>query len=326
MGISIRFELACSAETRCQQANHGAAFSDPCWRLMLDSRDTILTSIFSVEQLNMRGGLIVNEPRIYFDIVHIIETLRPGDCRTGQQLFEDLDPIISRATRQVTPRFSPVRSRAEFLELLGSIAEDARLHSHSPILHIEAHGSSSGIQTSSGECLTWTEFKAELTTINEISGLNLLVILAACDGANMVSIIQPVDRAPVRALIGPKRSVSAGEIERASLAFYRTLFDAGDVRTAWRAMNDAVAPDRLTFAVFTAEHMFRYVMHHYLKLRSALSFNSAYWFCIFGYSVSVEVAVATFSPSLRWILGTNPSLNRPDCPDCNALATNNNEF
>jgi hypothetical protein len=166
---------------------------------------------------------------------------------------------------QVTARFNPVQSRAEFVALLRSIAEDARRHSHSPILHIEAHGSSSGIQVSSGECLTWTEFKTELTTINEISRLNLLVILAACDGGNMVSIIQPVDRAPVRALIGPNRIVSAGEIEQACLAFYRTLFDAGEIRAAWRAMNDAVAPDQLTFAAFTAEYTLRYVMHHYLK-------------------------------------------------------------
>jgi hypothetical protein len=208
---------------------------------------------------------MVNEQRLSFDIVHIIETLGPGDYHTGRRLFEDLEPITSTATPQVTTHFSPVRSRAEFLELLRSIAEDARLHSHSPILHIEAHGSASGIQVSSDECLTWTEFKAELTTINEISRLNLLVILAVCGGANMVSIIQPVDRVPVRTLIGPNRIVSAGEIERASLAFYRTLFDAGEVRSAWRATHDAVVPDQLTFAVFTAEHMLRYVMHHYLK-------------------------------------------------------------
>ena len=206
---------------------------------------------------------MVNERGLYFDSVHIIESL--GEYHTGRRLFEDLEPIIGTATPQVTPHFNAVRSRAEFRELLRSIAEDARLYSHSPILHIEAHGSSAGIEVSSGECLPWTEFKAELTTINKISRLNLLVILAACDGANMVSIIQPVDRVPVRALIGPNRIVYPDEIERASLAFYRTLFDAGEVRAAWRAMNDAVAPDQLTFAAFTAEYMLRYVMHYYLK-------------------------------------------------------------
>jgi len=206
---------------------------------------------------------MVNESRLYFDIVHIIETLRPGDYHTGRRLFEELEPITITAMPQVTARFSPIQSRAEFLELLQSIAEDARLHSHLPILHIEAHGSSAGIQVSSGECLTWTEFKAELTAINEISKLNLLVILAACDGANLLHIIQPVDRAPVRALIGPSRIVSAGEIERASLAFYRTLFDAGEVRAAWRAMNDVVAPAQLTFAAFTAEYVFHAVMYRY---------------------------------------------------------------
>ena len=206
---------------------------------------------------------MVKEQRISFDIVHIIESLRSVDYHTGRRLFEDLEPITLTAIPQVTSRFSPVHTRNEFLHLLRSIAEDARLHSHSPILHIEAHGSSTGIQVSSGECLTWTEFKAELIAINEISRLNLLVILAACDGANLLNIIQPVDRAPVCVLIGPNRIVSAGEIERASLTFYRTLFGLRDARAAWRAMNDAVTPAPLTFAVFTAEYVFRYVMYHY---------------------------------------------------------------
>jgi hypothetical protein len=94
-----------------------------------------------------------------------------------------------------------------------------------------------------------------------------LIILAACDGGNLVEVIEPADRAPVCALIGPNRVVNAGEIERASQAFYRTLFCTGSAVTAWRAMNDAIVPDRQTFGVFTAEFTFRYVMFHYFKIK-----------------------------------------------------------
>lgn len=209
----------------------------------------------------------MKDNRIYFDTVHIIEALRPDDCRTGRLLFEDLEPLAITARPVVTARFWSVQTREEFLEQLRSIAHDSRTHGHFPLLHIEAHGSREGIQVSSGELLTWLEFKDELTAINEISRLNLLVILAACEGAHLLSIIQPTDRAPVRALIGPTRTVTGDEIERASLAFYRTLFRVKDGVAAWRAMNDVVAPPPLTFSVFPADYVLRYVMYHYLKMQ-----------------------------------------------------------
>ena len=207
----------------------------------------------------------MSAPGLYFDIVHIIESLRPGDHHTGRRLYEDLAPLADASTPPVKARFSPVQSRAAFLALLQSIAEDARLHSHSPILHIEAHGDFTGIEVTSGEYLPWREFTDGLIAINEMSRLNLLVILAACKGAHLFKVMasQIGGRAPMRILIGPKRDVSAGDIEHACLAFYRALFDTGDGRAAWCAMNDAVAPGSLTFAVFTAEHTFYTAMYGY---------------------------------------------------------------
>jgi hypothetical protein len=165
----------------------------------------------------------------------------------------------------VTARFHAVQSRAEFLEVLRSIADDARLHSHWPILHIEVHGDFTGIVVASGEYLPWREFEDELIAINESSRLNLLVMIAACKGASlfkiMLSQLGRRGRAPMRSLIGPKRNVTASEIEHACPAFYRVLFDTGDGRAAWRAMNDAVAPGSLTFDVFTAEHTFHTIMY-----------------------------------------------------------------
>lgn len=203
----------------------------------------------------------MSAPGLDFNIVHIIESL-PED-RTGRRLYEDLAPLADASTPPVKACYNPVQSCAEFLALLQSIATDARLYSHLPILHIEAHGNDDGIRTSSGDFLPWMEFKAGLTAINEITRLNLLVILAACKGAYLCEIIRPADRAPMRSLIGPNRNVNAGEIEHACQAFYRTLFDAGDLRAAWCAMNDVLAPTPPTFAPFTAEHIFHTVMYSY---------------------------------------------------------------
>jgi hypothetical protein len=133
------------------------------------------------------------------------------------------------------------------------------------VLQFEMHGSADGVSIASGEFVSWTDLKEPLTLINQTSRLNLLVVLAACEGANLMRLLQPTDRAPVLAVIGPRHTISAGALEKATLAFYRTLFAAGDAAAAWRAMNTAVSPSGMTFAVSTAEFMLRYVMHHYLR-------------------------------------------------------------
>jgi len=188
------------------------------------------------------------EHKVYFDTVHIVETLRPGNSLTGRHLFEDIRTLAASVSPPVSVRHSTVQTRAEFIGLLRSIAHDSRAHGHSPVLHIEAHGSPEGIQVSSDEFLAWREFKTELTAINQISRLNLFVIIEACNGFDLLQIIEVTDRAPVRAVIGPDREVTADEIDRANIAFYRTLFNGRDGVTAWRAMNDAVAPAPRTFS------------------------------------------------------------------------------
>ena len=205
------------------------------------------------------------EHKVYFDTVHIVESLRPRDLLTGRRLFEDIRAVAASVSPPVTVQHSTVQTAAELVGLLRRIVADCQGNAHSPVLHIEAHGSPEGIQVSSGEFLAWREFKVELSKINEISNLNLIVVIAACDGINLLQIIEVTDRAPVRAIIGPNGEVGEDEIDRANLAFYGTLFKEGDAVAAWRAMNNAVAP-QITFSVTTADYMLRYVFHHYLKV------------------------------------------------------------
>ncbi|OFV90720.1 MAG: hypothetical protein A3H28_11430 [Acidobacteria bacterium RIFCSPLOWO2_02_FULL_61_28] len=207
----------------------------------------------------------MKDHKLYFKTIHVIESLKSGDYHTGRRLFEDLEPLAIANSPVVTAHFWSVQTREEFLARLRLIADDSRTHGQSPVLHIETHGSPDGIQVSSGECLTWLDLKAELTAINETSRLNLLVVLAACDGAKLYQIIQPTDRAPVFAVIGPNRTVTAGEIECATRVFYRKLFDVKGVVAAWQAMNEAVSLTQRTFSLYHAAWLLRLVMHHYLK-------------------------------------------------------------
>lgn len=172
----------------------------------------------------------------------------------------------------MTVHFHRVQSLAAFLEVLQSIAEDARLYANWPILHIEAHGDFTGIDVTSGEYLPWSKFEDELIAINASSRLNLLVMIAACKGANLLKVMASQvgrlgGRAPMRVLIGPTRNVTANEIEQACPAFYQSLFNTGDVAAARRAMNATIANDPLTFREYTAENIFHRLMHGYFRTR-----------------------------------------------------------
>ena len=197
--------------------------------------------------------------------VHIIETLRPGDLRTGERLFDWLEPAALAMNPAIETHLWRESTADDVLIRLQHVLEDLRKTGRAPILHIEAHGAPEGIETASGELLTWAALKQPLTAINITCRLNLVVLLATCDGADLGRIVQLTDRAPVWAIIGPRRPVSAGELEDAEFSFYRTLFSTRDGGAAWQAMNDAVKKGDRPFLLFHAETMFKWIMEGYLS-------------------------------------------------------------
>jgi hypothetical protein len=51
-----------------------------------------------------------------------------------------------------------------------------------PIVHLSAHGSSAGIQLSTGDAINWAELREMLLPINTSLGGALLLCMSACEG------------------------------------------------------------------------------------------------------------------------------------------------
>jgi hypothetical protein len=203
--------------------------------------------------------------RIWFGKVHIVEWLRPDDRRTGQDLFNELEPIGIMSRPEIPVDLSCVSTRAEFIQLLRTFEEDLRTSGRLPALHIETHGSNEGIGVSATEGFSFHELMEELIPLNMLSRLNLFVVLAACEGIWGIKMLQPLRRAAFRALIGPNREMFPDELARASIAFYRTLFRDRSADTAFKAMNDAVDVTKATFSRVSAEIAFKWVYAGYRK-------------------------------------------------------------
>ena len=207
--------------------------------------------------------------------VYVIESLAGGfAARTGLRLHDHLTSLIASSPNpklraMLQAHYHPVKSANEMSRLLQLIAvETARKH-RSALLHLETHGSEDGLHLASGELVTWEDLRPALTEINSACDLNLIVIVAACIGLDLAKIILPTDRAPLRFIIGPNRVVSDREIEIAAHAFYSTLFESMNVRTAYDAMNDAIeppSPDRKrVFHALSAQDLFKATMRMYFQ-------------------------------------------------------------
>jgi len=190
-------------------------------------------------------------------IVHIVEWLRTSDViRTGWELFNELEPLGIISKPPVVVDFHRVETRADFVTLLQRFEGDYRQTGRPPVLQIETHGGRDGIGGDDG--IEWPELMEALIPLNRRTRLNLVVILAACEGFYGVQMLQPDRRAAAfRGLIGPHVEVSTGNMQRACLAFYRTVFGQRDGDSALAAMNAAIVPPADAFWLISAEHAFK---------------------------------------------------------------------
>jgi hypothetical protein len=139
--------------------------------------------------------------------IHIIESLPGGfSRRTGFRLYETLESLAGGASPpRIEIHYRWVTTRQQLLDHLEAIAADAIARGRSPMLHFETHGAREGLQLVSGQVVTWKELQPALTAINVARRLNLIVIIAACNGLDLLKILVPTDRAPARLIIGPNR-------------------------------------------------------------------------------------------------------------------------
>jgi hypothetical protein len=210
------------------------------------------------------------DPTIRFDHIHVIESLDGGFAgRTGTRLFSEIESWCART--RVTPFFHHVTTRVEVERALRDIAHAATRGSW-PLIHFETHGidagpknrrATAGIVLASGESMTWRELAPPLTAINEATRLNLIVFMAACNGADLATIVQPLEGAPVRIVVGPMQVVSAGVLETATHAFYRSILNGGDSSAATRAIGEALHPNEAMFWTVTAEWLFLEILKGY---------------------------------------------------------------
>ena len=136
-------------------------------------------------------------------------------------------------------RYVRVNTLADLDAGISGLVDEVRKNGLKPWLHLEGHGSAdeNGFRVASGAHCSWNYLKELITPLNVATGLNLILILATCFGGSFARAIQTVDRAPVLGLLGPKREVKTGQVERGFVEFYRSFFESSSLKKAIEALN-----------------------------------------------------------------------------------------
>ncbi|MBF0568051.1 MAG: hypothetical protein HQK95_04210, partial [Nitrospirae bacterium] len=146
---------------------------------------------------------------------------------------------FERKIPQMSLRLIDIADKASFLSELKHIEKEVLSEKHYPIIHIDVHGDENGIEVSSGEVIKWSELQPYLRNINIACCNELLVVLAACKGANLYKVFLPIDRATLWCLIGADEDILGHDVRDSFQAFYEELLTSGDFGKALNQLNNA---------------------------------------------------------------------------------------
>lgn len=173
-----------------------------------------------------------------FNCVAILDAIPDGELNTAHHLHEDLQDIASYVAKGLEVRYFRIETPRNIEDAIASLAHEAEANGLKPWLHLEAHGAKdhSGFATADKSYCTWHNLKALVIPLNIATNLNVVIVLATCYGGSFTKAITTTDRAPVLAVIGPTRQISAGHVDTDFPSFYKTFFGTGSLKEAVAAL------------------------------------------------------------------------------------------
>jgi len=199
-----------------------------------------------------------------FNKLWVIESLPSGELRTGKNLFDNQLDKARQAHEDLAVKFAEPITKAELFEVLENIKNET-LDGIYPMIHFECHGCEDGLGTASGELVEWEEIREILIEINRNTKLNLMIVIAACNGAHLIKVSTKLDAAPFWAIIGPEVEVTAGHIQENFGKFYESFFSDLDGDKAISVLNGGAAQSDRTYHFLTAAGLFSRAYRTYYK-------------------------------------------------------------
>ncbi|PKG76235.1 hypothetical protein CXF86_01780, partial [Shewanella sp. GutCb] len=159
--------------------------------------------------------------------IQIIESLSEKDRKTGQILIEDIKMMELSHRKGVAIDYVSITTKEELFTHIDTLIHEAKYNRVFPVLQLDVHGTSdkSGIVLNSGETIIWRQLCDKLRELNSLSKGNLIIVMAACYGANIQQGIDIFNRSPFWGVMSPLNTVTPDEILESLSEFYRHIFE-----------------------------------------------------------------------------------------------------
>lgn len=202
----------------------------------------------------------------FFNKISVIQSLGENEHHTGTKLHEDIKLHNIIHDRGLEIELLETKSKSDFIHVFETLTNEAQNKGVIPVVHIESHGSedTEGLILSSGEFLDWNELKIHAVNLNIATKNNLLIVLAACHGANFAKKLVPSDRAPCWGLAGPTKAVSSDSILRSFSSFYQEILKSGSGGKAVKKLNENCQEGDIEYYFITAETFFTLTYQNYI--------------------------------------------------------------
>lgn len=154
--------------------------------------------------------------------IYIIQSLHPGELRTGENLHGELKQLEHEGCcEDFTYSLTHIENKNAFSNTLRVIEQETLDDNYVPIIQIECHGCITGLKFASDEECSWGELFSLLRPINIACYNMLLVNLSCCNGDAIIRNIEPTERAPFRGVITHQGIAKPEVLQSTWINFYR---------------------------------------------------------------------------------------------------------
>ena len=200
----------------------------------------------------------------------IVESLEAKEVKTGQILSDLLQSLVAEHAPQLRVQYESCDSVVEFKQLILILANEARLGLEAPILHMECHGGSQiGLEFANGSSIAWEDLAQVLSDLNIASSFNLLVVLSACYGGQLLGEVLAFKAAPCWCIVAPSEAINDPDAIGGFRTFYFTLITTRDVGIAASALASTAPSEGYWFTQFShlwfEQHVIDFIESHCTK-------------------------------------------------------------
>ncbi|MGD9977708.1 MAG: hypothetical protein AB7S54_07215 [Bacteroidales bacterium] len=197
------------------------------------------------------SGLSIKE----FGLV-IIESLGENDKKTGTILHDEIIKYKKFQEPDLSSYIYQVVTKEELFKAIDEIIEKNMNNIFLPILHFETHGFEEGIVLKSKEIIEWKELFSKTRELNILLKNTLVLHLGMCKGEYIISKINPLERAPFKAIIGTSKNIDEKKLLEAFEVFYDSFFFSFSPLEAVDKMNKAIDAEKKIFHLIMSDHCF----------------------------------------------------------------------